>query len=103
MLKKKTNPSGKTVRVQFALPAGVKAEKVCLCGEFNHWDKDKNPMKKQKDGSFKLELSLETGRQYEFRYLLAGERWENDWEADAYCGNEFGSENSILIIDTSSE
>lgn len=100
MLKKKNNPSGKTVRVQFALPAEIKAETVCLCGEFNHWDHEKLPMKKQKDGSFKVELSLEPGRRYEFRYLLDGERWENDWEADAYCPNEFGTENSVLIIDT---
>lgn len=101
MLKKTTNPSGKTARVQFAVPAEVNAETVCLCGEFNDWDRDKNPMRKRKDGSFTLSLSLDAGRQYEFRYLLDGERWENDWEADAYIGNEFGSENSVLIVDAS--
>jgi 1,4-alpha-glucan branching enzyme len=100
MLKKKINPSGKTVRVEFSLPADVKAESACLCGDFNDWDRDKYPMTKLKDGSFRLQLSLESGKQYEFRYLLDGERWENDWQSDEYCANEFGTENSVVILDS---
>ncbi len=33
-----------------------------------------------------------------FRYLLDGERWENDWAADGYVPNPFGSEDSLLEV-----
>ena len=41
---------------------------------------------------------LEAGRQYRFRYWLDNERWENDWAADAYLPNPFGSEDSVVAI-----
>ncbi|OIN93244.1 MAG: glycoside hydrolase [Anaerolineae bacterium CG03_land_8_20_14_0_80_58_20] len=103
MPKKKFDPARNTYRVTFTLPADVNAETACLCGDFNAWDKEAHPMKKQKDGSFKAALTLEPGRHYHFRYFLDGERWENDWEADAYVPNEFGSEDSVLSLEAPSE
>ena len=55
-------------------------------------------MMNTKDGSFTLTLSLEPTREYRFRYLLDGECWENDWAADRYAPNSFGSEDSIVEI-----
>jgi len=55
-------------------------------------------MKKLKDGSYSLTLSLKVGKSYQYRYLLDGNRWENDWEADSYQPNEHGSENSVIIL-----
>ena len=46
----------------------------------------------------KLAEPLEAGKSYRFRYLLDGERWENDWDADAYKPNEFGTDDSILEV-----
>ena len=43
-------------------------------------------------------MTLETGRKYRFRYLVDGKRWENDWDADAYAPNQFGSEDSIVKL-----
>jgi 1,4-alpha-glucan branching enzyme len=71
---------------------------VHLVGDFNGWDKAANPMKRQKNGTFAASLSLECGREYQFRYLLDGDRWENDWQADKYLRNEFGGENSVVIV-----
>jgi hypothetical protein len=28
--------------------------------------------------------------------LLDGERWENDWAADGYAPNNFGTEDSVV-------
>ena len=98
MLKKVFNAKENNCKVTFVLPAEVQTESAYLCGDFNSWDKTTHPLKKQKDGSFKLTLTLETGRQYAFRYLLDGDRWENDWQADAYISNEFGTENSVLNL-----
>ena len=98
MLKKTFNARENNCKVTFVLPAQVQANTAYLCGDFNGWDKTTHLMKKQKDGSFKLIITLETGRQYSFRYLLDGDRWENDWQADAYISNEFGTENSVINL-----
>jgi hypothetical protein len=55
-------------------------------------------MKRQKNGTFAASLSLERGREYQFRYLLDGDRWENDWQADKYLRNAFGSDNSVVVV-----
>lgn len=103
MPKKVFNPSNNTYKVTFSLPADANAETACLCGDFNDWDKASHPMKKKKDGGFSLTLNLEAGRHYHFRYFLDGDRWENDWEADAYVLNEFGSEDSVINLEAASE
>lgn len=101
MLVKNYSRTGSVCRVTFKLPAEVTAEEAYLCGEFNDWEPAATPMKKLKDGSFSVTLSLEPGRSYRFRYFLDGERWENDWEADAYFPNAFGTEDSIVVVEES--
>lgn len=103
MPQKKYDSAKNIYRVTFVLPADVNAQTACLCGDFNDWDKESHPMKKKKDGSFTLALNLEAGRHYHFRYFLDGERWENDWEADAYVPNLFGGEDSVINLESASE
>ena len=98
MLKKSYSKTGRVCRVTFNLPAEVKAKTAYVCGEFNQWNETTHPMKRLKDGSFSLTLSLEPGQQYRFRYYLDGERWENDWEADAYFRNQLGTDDSIVNV-----
>jgi hypothetical protein len=52
----------------------------------------------RKDGRFSTTISLEAGRAYRFRYLIDGHRWENDWAADGYLPNSFGTEDSLLEL-----
>ncbi|MDP1715794.1 MAG: isoamylase early set domain-containing protein [Anaerolineales bacterium] len=103
MTEKVFDSASNTYEVTFTLPAEAHAEIACLCGDFNTWDKTAHPMKKQKDGSFALKIKLDAGRHYHFRYFLDGERWENDWESDAYIPNEFGSEDSVLDLEVTPE
>ena len=98
MLKKHAYKGGDRVRVWFYLPAGVNAETAHLVGDFNDWDKTADPMKKKKDGTFYTALTLDSGQEYQFRYLLDGERWENDWEADDYVPGDMGDENSVVRV-----
>jgi 1,4-alpha-glucan branching enzyme len=98
MLKKNYSKTGSSCRVTFKLPADVGAETVHLCGEFNEWSPTKHPMKKLKDGSFSISVSLDSEQSYRFRYLLDNERWENDWDADAYVANQYGTEDSLITI-----
>jgi 1,4-alpha-glucan branching enzyme len=89
--------NGSQVLVTFRLPETVDAEKVYVVGEFNGWSEDADPMERE-DGAFVARLALTPGRTYRFRYLLDGERWENDWAADAYVPNEFGGEDSVIDL-----
>ena len=87
-------------KVTFKLPkeAAKSAGKVTIVGEFNHWDTEATPMKKLKDGSFTVTLDLEKDREYQYRYLIDGTRWENDWKADKYVPSGGGSDNSVVVV-----
>ena len=99
-MKKQYAKTGLTCKVTFGLPAEAVrgADIVTIAGDFNDWDRHAIPLKKQKDGGFSVALELECGRQYRFRYLIGGNRWENDWNADGYIANPFGGEDSVVTV-----
>ncbi|MFH1278077.1 MAG: isoamylase early set domain-containing protein [Candidatus Eisenbacteria bacterium] len=97
-MEKTYSPKGRTCKVTFDLPADIRAKKAAVCGDFNGWDPMKTPMKKRKDGSFSVTVSLKPGTEYRFRYLVDGKKWENDWAADGYVPNKFGSEDSVISV-----
>lgn len=97
-MKKEYTKTGRSCRVTFELSSELNAQTAGLCGEFNQWDPEKNPMKRRKDGSFSTTISLKPGNSYRFRYILDGKRWENDWDADDYLPNEFGTQDSVVKV-----
>lgn len=98
MTKKTPSESSESCQVTFELPPDVNAQTACLVGEFNDWNVESHPMTRNEDGSFTVTVALSPGQSYRFRYLLDGERWENDWAADAYVPNEYGSEDSVVQL-----
>jgi 1,4-alpha-glucan branching enzyme len=100
-LKKQYLKSKPECKVTFTLPkeAIAKAKKVTLVGEFNDWNKSITAMKKLKNGSVSVSLNLKTGREYQYRYLIDGKTWENDWAADKYVASSIpGVENSVVVV-----
>jgi len=100
-VKKQYLKSKPICKVTFELPkqAAGEARKVSLVGEFNDWSAKKTPMKKLKNGNFKVTLDLDRDHEYQFKYLIDGETWENDWEADRYAPNPYGDgENSVIVL-----
>ena len=98
MIKKQFLKSKPVCKATFTLPVEVapEAKTVALVGEFNNWDiKNAIKMKKQK-GVFKAVVELETGKEYEFRYVADQQNWFNDNEADKYVATPFGVENSVV-------
>lgn len=67
------------------------AASVSVVGEFNDWSPGAHPMRAGGDGSFYAVIELVPGRSYCYRYLLDGDRWENDRHADSYAPNEHGA------------
>jgi hypothetical protein len=88
-----------TVEVSFVLPADVDATTVALCGEFNNWSAQSTQLERGTDGSWQATVALEPGRSYRYRYLLDGQRWENDRKADGYAPNALGSIDSVVVVD----
>lgn len=75
------------------------AVKANLVGDFNNWNETSDEMSSLKDGSFSVSMDLETGRNYQFRYLLDGSTWVNDDAADAYEASGFGdAQNAVLVL-----
>ena len=98
MLTKSYSPTGRSCRVTFELPVGLEAEAANLCGEFNAWSTTSLPLMRRKGGSLAVEVALKPGASYRFRYLLDGERWENDEAADGYEPNPFGGVDSVVSV-----
>ena len=99
-IKKQYLKSNDSCKVTFRLPKDVVqgAQTVTIVGDFNNWDTKKTPMKKLKNGEFKLEMNLPRNKEYRFKYLVDSKQWENDWHADKYVPNSYGNDDSVVII-----
>jgi 1,4-alpha-glucan branching enzyme len=98
MLKKNYTKTKKKCRVTFKYPNPEQAESAALAGDFNEWSQTDTPMKKLKDGSFSVTVSLAADCSYNFRYVLDGQTWVNDPAADRYELNEHGEDNSVAEL-----
>ena len=87
------------VRVVFRLPRIDSANRISVVGEFNDWDSTATPMSRRSpEADWTATLELEAGLRYRFRYLLDGKKWLNDWYADDYEDNAFGTSDSVLDL-----
>jgi 1,4-alpha-glucan branching enzyme len=91
-----------TKKVKFALSAEIVGDATSglVLGDFNGWDQSKAAvLKKVRGGGMSVQLDLETGKSYEYRYLLSDGRWVNDTNADAYAKDpRYGIENCVINL-----
>lgn len=98
---KKMLKSRPVCKVRFKISSEEAAgnDAVYLAGTFNNWDEHNLPMKKNKDGSFALEIDLPAGERHLFRYLRADGVWINDSAADSYEPSPYcGEDNSVIQL-----
>jgi chromosome partitioning protein len=82
--------------ILFVLDAPT-AQNVYLTGEFTNWSREGFRMHwDEKDGLWKSTLRLEPG-EYEYRFIVDGVWIKDPNNADSVL-NEFGQENSLLIV-----
>ncbi len=99
-IKKQFLKSKPVCKVTFSLNSEevANAEKVQLVGDFNGWNVDEAiDLKKFKNGTFKTTLDLDTEKEYQFKYLIDSEKWENDGEADKYVNNGVSAEDNFVV------
>ena len=100
-LKKQYVKSKSVCKVTFTLAKDIanSANRVNLAGDFNNWDTESIPMNKLKGGEFSATVELKNGKEYAFKYLINGNSWLNDINADKYVPNAFNGENSVVIVE----
>jgi len=99
MIKKEPGPQENLVTVTFELPDTIWAESVELMGDFNDWGRKPLPMQRgRSDEQWRITINLRRGKEYQFRYLVNGSEWYNDWDADRYVPNPYGGDNSVLVL-----
>ena len=72
------------------------AKKVQILGDFNNWNEKAAKMKSLKSGDFTQTIDLESGKEYQFRYLMDGKVWSNDVAADSKVDNTFNEHNDVI-------
>ena len=105
MLKKKFIKSRKVAKVTFEipeteLPGDIEIQSIHLVGDFNNWDERASELKYVKRRAYNLTMELDPGVEYQFKYLINGETWYNDWHADRYVRNDQGGDNCCVYAPT---
>ena len=85
--------SATKVEFEFFAPSAVK---VAVVGNFNQWNCEKDLMKSDGTGRWKIALALPAGR-YEYRYSVDG-IWQNDQRPVECIPNAFGSWNCVVEV-----
>lgn len=70
---------------------------VTLVGDFNKWDLKARPLKRDAGGLWKVTVRLEPGT-YQYKFVVNGERWEEDPLNLHRTYNEHGTFNSIRKV-----
>jgi len=86
--------SSRTVVISFQAP---QAKAVAVAGDFNQWSIEKGLMEKKSDGVWTLEVPLEPGT-YHYMFVVDGEVWVSDPNAELYRDDGFGNKNSVLRV-----
>ena len=99
-VEKKYLKSKPVCKVKFVAPEALTqvTKKIYLAGEFNDWNYEGALLKKQKNGAYATTIDLDTGSEYQYRFVLDGEKWENDYDADKYVPTDVGVENSVVVV-----
>lgn len=73
------------------------AASVNVIGDFNQWQENQSiPLKKDSDGLWNVELSLQPGR-YEYLFIVDGAK-RTDPQNPNKTQNSYGGENSVLMV-----
>jgi len=109
---KKTSPKTSSPR-RVARPRVVKelvafeyfdpsANVVALVGDFNQWNSAARPLKRDSGGLWSVKIRLAPGS-YQYKFVINGDRWEEDPLNQHRVMNEHGTHNSIRTVGTGSE
>ncbi|ANO34851.1 1,4-alpha-glucan branching protein [Vibrio breoganii] len=94
MLKKRFFKTKNEVEVTFEWPK-TEEQSISVAGDFTDWQPVAMKYNKTKK-AFNFKTRFPKNEQFQFRYLIDGEVWENDPKADDYVPNDCGTDNSLV-------
>jgi 1,4-alpha-glucan branching enzyme len=97
MISKRPSSNENRVIVTFEIPDSVWADRMNLVGDFNNWDRESLPFRHNGRNVWQVEVELDLGGEYHFRYLIDGAHWRSDYQADRHIEGEDGVNDSIII------
>ncbi len=87
--------TGTMHEVEFTFHA-PEAKKVCIAGKFNDWSTTSMPMKKSKNGTWRIRIKLSPGK-YEYKYFVDG-AWASDLPCAEQVPNPYGTYNCAITV-----
>jgi 1,4-alpha-glucan branching enzyme len=93
-IKKSIGRAATKPQVEFTCRA-PEAKKVCIAGTFNDWNTKSMPMKKGKDGTWRIMVKLSP--RYEYKYFVDG-TWAQDIPGAELASNPFGTNNCVIGV-----
>lgn len=75
---------------------------VTLVGNFNQWNPTVRPLKRDAGGQWRATVKLEPGT-YQYKFVVNGDRWEEDPLNLHRVMNEHGTFNSVRKVGSTSE
>ncbi len=95
----RTGPKKEFVLFEYFDPS---SKIVALVGDFNQWNPSIRPMKRDGGGLWKVKVLLAPGS-YQYKFVVNGDRWEEDPLNLHRIMNEHGTYNSIRTVGTGSD
>ena len=83
-------------QIEFTFHA-PESKKIYIAGTFNDWNTKSMPMKKDKDGTWRIMIKLSPGR-HEYKYFVDG-RWAQDCPGAELVPNPFGTNNCKIDVE----
>jgi hypothetical protein len=91
------NVPAPVIYVQFVF-ADPSATSVTIAGDFNDWEADATPLQDTNaDGVWTGLIALRPGM-HKYMFVVNGERWVTDPEAESYVDDGFGMRNAVIAI-----
>ncbi|HEY0304014.1 MAG TPA: isoamylase early set domain-containing protein [Longimicrobiales bacterium] len=92
-----SNVSTPVIYVQFAF-ADPAARTVTVAGDFNDWDAEATELRDTDgDGVWTGLIALRPGM-HKYMFVVNGEKWVTDPEAERYVDDGFGNRNAVIAI-----
>jgi 1,4-alpha-glucan branching enzyme len=86
---------GNRQEIEFTLQS-PQASRIFLAGTFNNWNTNSHPMKKNKDGIWRIKVRMAPGR-YEYKFFVDG-AWSQDLSVSDVIANPFGTQNGVISV-----
>jgi len=89
-------PNVEMVHLYIAAPH---AQQVSVVGDWNGWTAGEDRLQDPDgDGVWEIELKIPSGGEYQYQFLINGEKWVPDPHSLLHIDDGFGGQNSVLAI-----